>query len=63
MKLNYRDILAIANAKYGIRSLRRQKRDPRYVAPEDIPRIESEQVKCMLEALVEAINNSSPTRP
>jgi hypothetical protein len=57
MNLDYYSILKKANAEYGVKALQRQRRDPRYVAPEDVPQIQSEQVKCVLEALVEAINS------
>ena len=57
MNLDYHSILKKANAEYGVKALQRQGRDPRYVAPEEVPEIQSEQVKCMLKALVEAINS------
>ena len=55
--INYQDIEDRANHLYAVASLKRQGRDIRYVAPEDIPTIASEQVKCFFRALIENLNS------
>jgi hypothetical protein len=58
-KLDADQILRIANARYAAAVLQRSgvsAHDASYMAPELMPKIESEQVKAMLFALVGAIN-------
>lgn len=57
MTLNYDKLLNKANILYGIAAIKRQCRDPFYVAPEEFPEIASEQVKCFFRALVEELNS------
>ena len=56
MQLSYEEILNKANARYAAAWAKRNSADIRYRAPEQLPKIESEQVKCVLRALVEAVN-------
>ena len=57
MNLDAEKIWRDANAKYGVAKLKKAGyTDLSYVAPEMIPKIASDQVRCMLEALVEEIN-------
>lgn len=56
MAINEKAILERANELYAERKLAKMHRDIAYVAPECRPAIESEQVKCLLTALVEALN-------
>jgi hypothetical protein len=58
MQLNYEEILDKANARYATAWSKRSGIDISYMAPEQLPKIESEQVKCVLRALVEASNDN-----
>ena len=65
MNLDFEKIWRAANARYGSAKLQKagyNNESAAYIAPEMIPRIASDQVKCMLEALVEEINSQQPTR-
>ncbi len=57
MKLNYEEILARTNELYSKEKTKNfPPKDLLYWAPEMLPKVESDSVKCMLKALVEAIN-------
>jgi hypothetical protein len=56
MKLDYNKVEADANSLYGAAALKRAGLEPRYVAPETVPTIESQQVKCFFRALIDEIN-------
>lgn len=60
MSLNYNTILSRANELYAAEKLRAAGKlsDVAYMPPEFIPSIESEQVKSILKALVEAITDA-----
>lgn len=65
MNLNFDKIWAAANARYAAAKLEKAGYDNTsimYMAPEMIPQIASDQVKCMLEALIEEINHQTPKR-
>lgn len=57
MNIDFETVWADANARYATKKLKAAGyTDVRYLAPEMIPRIQSEQVKCMLEALIAEVN-------
>lgn len=59
MNLNYDEIIKAADTYYAEAALKRMgisKEDTAYMAPEQLPRIQSEQLKCFARALIEAIN-------
>lgn len=59
MKLDYDSILQRADILYGAaKTSHIPQEDLAYWAPERFPKIQSEQVKCMLEALIEAIKDN-----
>lgn len=59
-KLNYTEILERANMLYAAEKTKHiPESDLRYWPPERFPKIESNQVKCMLKAIIEAINSES----
>jgi len=49
-------ILERANELYAAKKLRKKPEDIYFVAPECRPKIASDQVKCLLAAIVEALN-------
>jgi hypothetical protein len=57
MRLDVEDVLERANEIYATRKVLPS--SLAYVAPERRPRIQSEQVKAAVEAIVEAINQQS----
>jgi len=60
MKIDYDKIMERANTLYADAALTRMgvpKEDIAYMAPEQFPKIYSEQLKCFAKAIVEAINN------
>ena len=52
------EVLREANVLYAEARLREAGMDPRYLAPEAFPTIQSEQVKCLARALVNHINTA-----
>jgi len=54
--LDAKKILERANVLYACKKLRKKETDLGYVAPEALPKIQTDGVKCVLEALVEALN-------
>jgi hypothetical protein len=60
VNIDFETVWADANARYATKKLKAAGyTDIRYVAPELIPQIQSEQVKCMLEALISEVNRQS----
>lgn len=60
MNINFETVWADANARYATKKLKAAGyTEIRHLAPEQIPQIASEQVKCMLEALVAEINTQT----
>lgn len=65
MKLNTEQILQEANAIYAVEKLTKagyKKDHMSYLAPEMIPTIQSDQVKAMMQALINAINKQNETK-
>lgn len=59
MYINYKYVEDLANAAYAKIKLARSGLDYNYTAPEAMPKIESEQVKCFMRALISEINLQS----
>jgi hypothetical protein len=62
LKLNTEEILKHANLLYASKKLKMMGKIPndiRYMAPEQIPSIQSDQVIAILEALVQSINEQN----
>lgn len=56
MKLDYDVIMEKANLIYAVEKLKQSNQDPRYLAPELMPKIVSWQVKAILNVLIDEIN-------
>jgi hypothetical protein len=59
MKLDFNEVMGKANAYYAEAKLRKAGvciSDAVYIAPEELPQINSDQVKAVLKALIEELN-------
>lgn len=54
--INYDRVLEAADRTYGLTKARKFGQDPAYMAPEQFHHIESDQIKAICEALVDAVN-------
>lgn len=65
MPINYQVVEDRANALYVVAKLKAAGRlsSLPYLAPEQIPQIASEQVKCFFRALIDELNSQPTTAP